>query len=153
MFWVARKISEQGRSLCRYMPCHPTAAQAAALHFQLQRQCQQAHASECWPAASLGSIHCRWPLRHFNAQQSLECRCCQWDLAEEHVHLTSRMQHDAAPPHTTAAGAADDLEEINEDPTAAVRGIMRNAGLELLEQACPECWDAQRRMVSTHPTS
>eukprot|EP00891_Asterochloris_glomerata_P008782 jgi/Astpho2/8782/Aster-05338 len=40
----------------------------------------------------------------------------------------------------------DDLEEINEDPTAAVRGIMRNAGLELLEQACPECWDAQRRM-------
>ena len=58
------------------------------------------------------------------------------------------MQHDAGQPHTTAAGAADDLEEINEDPTAAVRATMKKAGLEALEKACPQCWDAQRRMVS-----
>ena len=30
---------------------------------------------------------------------------------------------------------------------------MKKAGLEALERACPECWDAQRRMVSTILTS
>lgn len=153
MFWVARKYLSRGEVCAATCPAtlqqprllpyifssNDNASKPMPLNVGLQPH---------WAAyTAAGRCAISMPSSHF------ECRCCQWDLAEEHVHLTSRMRHDAAPPHTTAAGAADDLEEINEDPTAAVRGIMRKAGLESLEQACPECWDAQRRMVSTHPTS